>query len=146
MTEFPALRDALVRAALRRRRRRRAIGAAVPAVAACVGAIALLALPGTPEDRERVARPPAGVLERNYAAFRRPRTAADVLPGAAASRSRLIARDGEVRLFAVPSADGRTICLTSVPGGRGCGPVDPDRAADLQRRAGLRGAGPRWLA
>ena len=96
-----------------------------PRSRSCVGAIAIVSLPGGSEERERVARPPAGVLERNYAAFRRPRTAADVLPGAAASRSRLIARDGDVRLFAVPSADSRTMCLKLVPGGTACAPLDP---------------------
>ena len=125
MTEFPALRDALVLAAVRRRRRRRAAGAAVPVLAACVGAIAFVSLPGGSDDHERTARPPAGVLERNYAAFRRPRTAADVLPGAAGARSRLIARDGDVRLYAVPSADRETMCLELVPGGRACAPLDP---------------------
>jgi hypothetical protein len=132
MTEFPALRDALVRAAMRRRRRHRAIGAAVPVLAAGVGAIAFVSLPGTSEDQERVARPPAGVLERNYAAFRGPRTAADELSrnvsvGAGSrARSRLIARDGAARLFAVPSADGKELCLVSVPGeGASCAALDP---------------------
>lgn len=72
MSEFPALRDALVRAAERRRRRRRAVGASVPAFTAAAAAVAIL-LPGTAPEREEVV---ASAVEA-YSVFSRPETDAD---------------------------------------------------------------------
>ncbi len=51
MTEFPALREALVAAAARRRRRRVLTGAAVPAFAVGAAVVALVALPRSTPDR-----------------------------------------------------------------------------------------------
>ena len=112
MTEFPALRDGWSRPwgssprtghrrgrGRGRRVRRRDRPAGTPGRA------------GGP----RAGRSAAVGVSSAATAFRGPQTAADVLPGAAASRSRLIARDGGVRLFAVPSADRRTMCLVLMP-------------------------------
>src|SRR3954468_21426672 len=78
MTEFPALRASLVRAAARRRRRRRrlTIRAAVPSFALAAAAVALFALPGGQRDREReVATPvPKNALEESFGVFRPPAT------------------------------------------------------------------------
>jgi len=107
MTEFPALRDALVRAAARRRRRRRRAVAVVPALAA--GAVAIALLPSSPPERERVAEPPdGGALERAFAVFRRGQTPADRWPEAVSDPShdpaltRLLGERDGVRVYAVP--------------------------------------------
>jgi hypothetical protein len=125
VSEFPALRDALVAAGLRRRRRRRAAGAAIPALAVTVAAVAAFALsgPAPQQEREETARQPRDPLEQAYAVFRRPQTARDVMPsrGLVAdrvdrSRSRLLARVGERKLYAVPATlHGKAqVCLTIV--------------------------------
>jgi len=132
MTEFPALRDALVRAGLRRRRRRRRLLVGVPAFAACASAVVVLALPGPAPDRERVADPPRGPLEAAFGAFRRERTPADELPAgmvppgrADRAASRLVARDGDVRIYAVPTVlrGKASLCLMRIDGSARCSAV-----------------------
>jgi len=73
MTEFPALKDALVRAAARRRRRRRTVGAAVPAFAIAAAAFVFALAPSDPQEQERVASP----FAQRFSVFARPQTAAD---------------------------------------------------------------------
>ena len=78
--EFPALQQALVAAARRRIRRRRTFQVALPAlVAAAAAATVIVSLPQAPPEPEHVAVAPKDVLARSFAAFRRPRTAADAL-------------------------------------------------------------------
>jgi hypothetical protein len=135
MTEFPALRSALVAAAARRRRRRLMTGAAVPAFAVAAGVAAVISFPAASPEREQAAPAPLGALEQAYAVFRRPQTREDALPSARQiegtvdrARSRLVARDGRVRLYAVPSEiDGVVSLCVLLTGGSvttaGCGPV-----------------------
>ncbi|MDA0172050.1 hypothetical protein OJ998_23310 [Solirubrobacter taibaiensis] len=73
MSEFPALKDALVRAAARRRRRRRTVGAAVPAFAIAAAAFVFAFASSTPPEQERVASP----LSQRFSVFARPQTDAD---------------------------------------------------------------------
>ncbi|RKQ91294.1 hypothetical protein C8N24_1116 [Solirubrobacter pauli] len=75
MPEIPALRDALVRAGVRRRRRRRAVGAAVPAFAAVAAAVAF-ALPRA-ADPERDVPPTSAPLVQGFSVFARPQTDRD---------------------------------------------------------------------
>lgn len=115
MTEFPALRDALVGAATRRRRRRRWLSAAAPALAVAAAAMAVLALPR--EDERELAAPAArDALEQAFAVFRRPATKSDRLPDDLRSReplergrARFLGQIGPIRMFAVP-ANGQ-LCL-----------------------------------
>ncbi len=115
--EFPALQEALIRAARRRIRRRRRLQAAVPAlVAAAAAAVVFVSLPHTP-DRERPAAPPKDELERAFAAFRRPRTPADAMPPVAdyphldRARARLVAQAGGTRMFVVPERTPHSLCV-----------------------------------
>lgn len=74
MSEFPALRDALVKAATRRRRRRRAV-VAVPAFAAVAAAILVTLVPRGSQERElEAARAP---FAHAFSVFARPQTEAD---------------------------------------------------------------------
>ena len=139
MTEFPALRDALVRAAVRRRRRRRAAaGTAVPLFAAGAAAVAALAFsPAPPPDRERTVAPPGPTstatstpkpyaqqsLQEAFAVFRRKPARADRLPagvGIAGVRQldevRFLKQGGPKRYFAVSYAtkDGESVCILQV--------------------------------
>jgi hypothetical protein len=133
MTEFPALRDALVGAATKRRRRRRVAGAALPLVAACAVAVTLVSLPGPGKEREGVAPETQSPLEQRYGVFRRPQRPQDVMPARPrdhyamdAARTRLVAHDGSTRVFAGPTRDGRSLCTITVSGGGylgGCGPI-----------------------
>jgi hypothetical protein len=125
MTEFPALRDALVRAGRRRRRRRLTLGAAVPAFAAAAAAVTLFALPARTPDPEQAAPAPRDRFEQ---IFRRPRVAADALPAELGvtgvedrARSRLISRRGKVAFYAVPTVvrGSDWLCLIAVDPGRG---------------------------
>lgn len=79
MSEFPALREALVKAAARRRRRRRRVVVAAPAFAAVAAVAVLVTLaPGEPRERElEAARAP---LTRAFSIFARPQTEADRTP------------------------------------------------------------------
>lgn len=136
MSEFPALRDSLVRAASRRRRRRRIASAAAPVLAVGVAAVAFVSVSPAPDD-ERTVEPARDAYERAYEVLRRPRTVEDVLPrspragaslvpkGALEGRSRLVGRDGDARIYAVPArAEGEPwICMLRYPGGVGCAPV-----------------------
>lgn len=76
MSEIPALRDALVRAGVRRRRRRRrAVGAAVPTFAAVAAAVAF-ALPRA-ADPERDVPPTSVPPVQGFSVFARPQTDED---------------------------------------------------------------------
>jgi hypothetical protein len=134
MSEFPALRDALVGAATRRRRRRRVASAALPLIAACVVAATLVSLPmGQAPEREDVAPKPPTELEQLYGVFRRPQRPEDVMPAGprdrnamAAEQTRLVASNGSSRFFAGPTRDGGSLCTITVSGGGysgGCGPI-----------------------
>ena len=70
MSEFPALRDALVGAATRRRRRRRVVSAALPvlAVVVAVGALAVVSRPRP--EREQAVPAPHGKITDGYGVFR----------------------------------------------------------------------------
>src|SRR4051812_49118803 len=109
MSEFPALRSALVAAAARRRRRRLLTGAAVPALAVGAVIVALVSLPRSPPEREIVARPPADALEQAFAVFRRAQRPSDVLPSTRGerqeidrARTRLLGQGGPTRFYAAP--------------------------------------------
>jgi hypothetical protein len=108
MSEIPALRDALVDAAARRARRRRRIAFRLVAwsAAATAAAAAIVLAVTAPRDREVPAATPTppGQLERGFAAFRRPATAADALPADVTGY-----RDVDSRL--VRDADGSRIWL-----------------------------------
>jgi hypothetical protein len=136
MTEFPALRDALIAAAARRRRRRRRIVAAAPTFAITAAVVAVLLVPVAPE-RERTVTPPAPTatvkpyaqqtLEEAFAVFRRKQTAADRMPAARlplgtpdATRTRLLEQGGPRRFFAaqVATREGQAVCLVAVRRGR----------------------------
>jgi hypothetical protein len=136
MTEFPALRQALVAAAARRRRRRLLAGTAVPAFAACAAAAVFVALPHPAPEREIVARPPKDALEQAFKVFRRAQRAADVMPSGKVvpgtvdrARTRFLKQGGPVRYFAAPTTvqGVPTLCLVAVrrkvPAAAGCGPV-----------------------
>jgi hypothetical protein len=123
MTEFPALREALVAAAARRRRRRLLTGAAMPAFAVCAAVVAEISLPGSAPEREQVARPPADPLEQAFAVFRRAQRPSDVLPSTRGgrqeidrARTRLLGQGGPTRFYAVPTTiDGiPALCLAAV--------------------------------
>jgi hypothetical protein len=140
MSEFPALRDALVGAATRRRRRRRLTGAAAP-VLALAAAVAFLAVPQSSPERELlpvVTTPspvPLSPLEQAFGIFRRPQAPEDVVPGSKviggepdAAKSRLIATLGPERVFAVPTVlrGEQSLCVVRVRragGGSGCSPL-----------------------
>ena len=135
MTEFPGLRDALVRAAARRRRRRRAAAATVPVLAVGAVAVTLLALSREPPERERVAEPGA-TLEQAFAVFRRPQRPSDRPPSTAmvpGEVDRERTRELDEGLYAVPTEThaGPSLCLVLFAG-RGtptaCAPVE--RAVD----------------
>jgi hypothetical protein len=142
MTEFPALRESLLRAAARRRRRRLTVRAAVPAFAVGAAAVALFVVPGGAGDREReVATPPARTpLEEAFAIFRRPATAADrpssvkidpktgaIIPDGTAGfdTSRLLGVVGERRVYAMAGTRRgvETVCLVEPGRGSACSPL-----------------------
>lgn len=136
MSEFPALRQALVAAAARRRRRRLLTGAAVPALAVGAVVVALVSLPHAAPEREVVARPPADALEQAFTVFRRAQRPSDVLPAGKAvpgtidsKRTRFLAQGGPRRFFAAPSTiqGVPSLCLVAVRRkvavAAGCGPV-----------------------
>ena len=136
MTEFPALRDALVVAGVRRRRRRRRALSAVPVLAAAAAAVALFALPASAPERERTADPPPDAIAAAFPVFQRPQSAADKLPvrepwvgTVDEARTRLVADDGAMRIYAYPTSrmgGAQWVCLTIVGGGpsrTGCTPV-----------------------
>jgi hypothetical protein len=133
VTQFPELQDALVEAAGRyhtpRRRTWRAVRLAVPAVAvALAAALAILvALPRSSPDTEKPApgATRADAFERQFSVFRRLRTAADAIPASfhisaiplQRDRGRLLGRDGDLRLFLVPTTRGG-VCPLAFVGGR----------------------------
>jgi hypothetical protein len=138
VTQFPELHDALVEAAGRyhapRRRTWRIVRLAVPAVAVAAAVLAiLLALPRSP-DTEQAAPPakPVVRLEQRFEVFRRPRTAADRLPGDTLAprlhpkQARLVAQLGIYKVFLVP-AGSNSVCAVEFSGeleqGSECGPV-----------------------
>jgi hypothetical protein len=133
MTEFPALRDALVGAATRRRRRRRLATASVPLLAACAAAVTFVSLPGPGREREEATPKPRTALEQLYGVFRRPQRPDDVMPAGPRNQNamdpkqtRLVARDGSIRFYAGPTRDGRELCTITASGagyGGGCGPI-----------------------
>lgn len=121
MSEIPALRDALVRAGMRRRRRRRAVGAAVPTFAAVAAAV-FLAAPHE-RDRERVVAPSASTLAVDFSVFGRAQTADDRSgPDALAWRIRDVDVDPALTrhvggdLFALGTRTGDGVCLTTPDG------------------------------
>lgn len=140
MSEFPALRESLVRAAAHRRRRRLTFRAAVPALALATAAVVLVLAPTgeSPRREEREVATPAPArtpLEEAFGVFRRPRTRADEvpanigggnIPGPDWDNSRLLAKHGDDRFYAVPSTDG--LCLILLRDGKNvssmCGPVE----------------------
>ena len=135
MSEFPALRESLVRAAARRRRRRLTIRAAVPAFALAVAAVVLFLVPGGAPDREREVATPARAdaagagVPRASGGRGRPPTRCPrrrpTLAGADWDGSRLLAKDGDDALYAVPTTEGMCLILRSGAGRPrpGCGPV-----------------------
>jgi hypothetical protein len=137
MTEFPALRDALVGAAARRRRRRRVAGAAAPTFAvAAVALVALVTASHEPRERERAVASPAPAVgkahvprsvEAAFAVFRREATRADRLPAGVVfpgmgspSATRFLKQGGPRRFFAASFAtrEGTTLCLLALRRGR----------------------------
>jgi hypothetical protein len=159
VSELPALRDALVAAGTRRlRRRRRRVLRVVPPVLAAGAAATVLLLAGRgPADREEPAVTPApagDLIARNFAVFRRARTAADALPAGyrlgalavpadsrgtvrlSAGRSRLTGRGQGFRVWLVPATQGGSarLCALTQRGGadlRGvCAPVAAAIRAD----------------
>jgi hypothetical protein len=137
MSEFPALRDALVAAGKRRRRRRRAVAAGIPTLAVAAAAVAFISLPSAPPEREEAAPPPAprhDALEQAFSLFRRPQVPSDLPTDAVLrgeferARSRLVARLGRVRVFAVPATmhGKRQLCAIEVgpsSNAAGCAPL-----------------------
>jgi hypothetical protein len=138
MTEFPALRDALV-AAGRRRRRRRRVAAVVPTLAVAVAAVAWL--PGAAPEREAPARQPRDPLEQTFAVFGRPQTPADVLPAGREvdrTRSRLLGRIGRKRAFAVPrTLRGEPMLCVTIVDARSAGGAACSRLSQLENGIGF---------
>jgi hypothetical protein len=118
MTEFPALRDALVDAGRRRRRRRRRVFAVAPTLVGAAAIAVFVALPTSAPEHERTAdpsptaRPSSDAVDQAFGVFRRPQVPADVVPAGALrsdvdrARSRLVGRSGRVRVYAVPAVRG----------------------------------------
>ncbi|WP_028062661.1 hypothetical protein [Solirubrobacter soli] len=137
MSEFPALRDALVSAGLRRRRRRRVI-ATTPVFAVVAALVALFVVPRAPRERERTVTPPVPTptvvkpyaeqtLEEAFAVFRRKQTRADRMPDVGglpgqidAKRTRLLKQGGPRLYFAAPvsTRDGESVCIVAIRRGR----------------------------
>jgi hypothetical protein len=144
MSDFPELQHALVDAARRRHGRaprtwRLMRPVAVAAVCA-VAAVAVITLAGTPADDRNVNPPAAGVeptaFEKDFAVFRRPRTAADRLPHAKAvikdwtarqdgdtfdpETSRRVADDGHWQVFLMTArvSGVPAVCATTFYDGR----------------------------
>jgi hypothetical protein len=140
MSEFPALRDALVAAGKRRRRRRRAVGTAVPSLAVAAAVVALVSFPSAPPDREQAAPRPLGPLEQLYGVFRRAQRPEDRLSQGLArefaidpAQSRQVGPDSG--LFVAPTRDGRSLCTVLAGGGgygSGCTPLARLRAGTAQ--------------
>jgi len=153
MTEFPALRESLVRAAARRRRRRLTLGAAVPGLAVAAAAIALFVLPGggvPDQEREAVTPSPSlSPLAQAFAVFRKPQAEADKLPRRDVlggtfdpASSRLLARGGGAYVYAVPVTlrGQEQLCLVDVRvahAGAGCVPF----STAFEQGAGVSGGG-----
>ena len=141
MSEFPALRDALVAAGMRRRRRRRAIGAALPTLAVAAAAAAFVAFPHRPPDHEQAAPRPLSPLEQMFGVFRRPQRPEDRLPEKRTDQfsidpagSRQVG-GSDSGFFVAPTLDGRSLCAMLESGGGyggGC-----SRIADLRPDAAL---------
>lgn len=129
MSEFPALRDALVAAGMRRRRRRRTVGAALPLLAAAAAVIALLSLPHSTPDREQAAPQRLTPLQELFGVFRRAQRPEDRMPAGPAGRygidpagARQIGGAGS-GFYAAPTRGGRSLCTVVVSGagyGGGC--------------------------
>jgi hypothetical protein len=127
VTEFPELQHALVAGGRRRYGRAprawRLTRAALVAAAVCAAVVAIVVLTRAPDDERTAAPPAADLLTHDYGVFRRPATDADEpptsvtgMPGLGVEQARLVARNGQWRVYLVAGTlDGRrTLCAFAV--------------------------------